>query len=284
MELNVSVRSVTQLLLSMLSMLVCTPQINAAEDNAPTLGISAAHWPPYIYHQNDVLTGEDYEVLKQVLAHMHYDLQSYPLPERRVGEQIARGGIDIVVGAARNEDRQRNNLFSIPYRAEFIGFAYLPERASEFAGKTLFQLLSEGHTLALNTSGWYGSEFEEKIASRFPKQLIHLESVKRRLAFLKRERVDLILDDTAVLQFTADSNDIALTLGNEIIQKQNVHFMFSKYSVSPEFVSQFNEVLQNYLNERPGLAAVASEVAIGEQKPSLFENMRRDETVHSQQQ
>lgn len=259
MELNVFVvKGIFRLLFSTLVMIVCCFKTCASDDVPSVLGISAAQWPPYIYHHNDRLTGQDYDLLRQVLADMQYGLQSYPLPEKRVGEQIARGGIDIVAGAARNADRERNNLFSIPYRREMIGFAYLPQRSEAFSGKTLHQLLSEGCTLALNTSGWYGRMFEETIATRFPGQLIHLDSVERRLAFLKRERVDLILDDTEVLKFNAAADDVELVISEEIIQQQNVHFMFSKYSVSPEFVSQFNKVLQSHLRERPVGTAVSS--------------------------
>ena len=258
MELNVFVVKKFNRLLGTLAFVVCCYPPFAIAENPRILGISAAQWPPYIYILNDRLTGQDYDLLRQVLAEMQYGLQSYSLPEKRVGEQIARGGIDIVAGAARNADRERNNLFSIPYRREEIGFAYLPQRREAFAGKTLRQLLNEGYTLALNTSGWYGDMFEQTIATRYPGQLIHLDSVERRLAFLKRERVDLILDDTGVLKFNAATDNIELVIGDEIIQQQNVHFMFSKYSVSPEFVRQFNEVLQSHLRERPVSTAVSS--------------------------
>lgn len=257
MEVNVfAVKRISRLLFGTLAIVICCFHTSASEGTLRTLGLSAAQWPPYIYYHNNSLTGRDYDLLRQVLAKMQYGLQSRPLPEKRVGAQIARGGIDIVAGAARNTDRERNNLFSIPYRREKIGFAYLPQRSKTFSGKTLQQLLNEGCTLALNTSGWYGKRFAETIATRFSGQLIHLDSVERRLALLKKQRVDLILDDTEVLKFNAAAEDIELVISDEIIQQQNVHFMFSKYSVSPEFVSQFNEVLRLHLNEQTDIAVV----------------------------
>lgn len=219
-------------------------------EHRKSLTTGGTAWPPYLYiTDNNEPAGEDYQLLKSVLGKLDYALESQILPERRVTQQIELGQIDVVTGAAFTPARALKNYFSVPYRKETISFAFHPSHHNEYAGKSLETLLREGKTLALNTGGWFGDWFNETVTEQYSAQLIHLDSVKRRLQFLNRGRVDLVLDDIRVISFNAEQLQLELEISNKPVNVQDVHFMFSKQSVDPGFIDKFNHVLSDYVKD-----------------------------------
>ncbi|MBU2977680.1 transporter substrate-binding domain-containing protein [Alteromonas sp. C1M14] len=218
-----------------------------------TLYLGGAPWPPYFYLQDSNRPGgTDYLLLQTILARMDYQLLPEILPEKRVTRGVNQGKIDVVLGAAYTPERAKNNYYSIPYRTETVGYGYLDGKSFPVVEKDLITRLKEGNTLALNTSGWFGDDFFYHLAQPYQSQLVHIDSVARRLEFLALGRVDLILDDTEVLAYNALKQGIDLTISEEVIQHQKIYFMFSRFSVDQDFMREFNRLLAEHLqNAQP---------------------------------
>ncbi|MEG3765962.1 substrate-binding periplasmic protein [Alteromonas sp. 14N.309.X.WAT.G.H12] len=217
-----------------------------------SLYLGGAEWPPYFVLQNqNQAAGKDYLLLKSILSKMNYALIPQVLPEKRLAHDVNQGKIDVVLGAAYTPERAQNNYFSIPYRTESIGYGYLNSGSAPPAQQDLLTRLRQGKTLALNTGGWFGEYFSSHIANPFHHQLVHIESVARRINALALGRVDLILDDKEVLAYSAKKQGIQITVSEENIQRQEVHFMFSRYSVDQQFMQTFNRLLAERLKIEP---------------------------------
>ncbi|QJR80253.1 transporter substrate-binding domain-containing protein [Alteromonas pelagimontana] len=227
---------------------VFSPSLLAAQDKVIEL-TATNNWYPYVYYDSErKVRGSDYTILKNLLNEMGYQLRASTFPERRMGRKIEQGDIEVVLGAAKNSVRSRNNTFSLPYRKETITFAYLKKHQSAYADKSLLMLLDEGHMVAINKSGWYGEWFADNVIKAYPKQIVHVESVNRRLNLVNQNRVELIVDDRQVLKANAKLLNVKnLIISETPINVQDVHFMFSKRAVTKDFMREFNAKLAEFL-------------------------------------
>lgn len=213
-----------------------------------SLYLGGAEWPPYfVLQEHNQAAGKDYLLLKSILSRMNYTLIPQVLPEKRLSYDVNQGKIDVVLGAAYTPKRAQKNYFSIPYRTEIIGYGYLAPTSSPPVQQDLISRLRLGETLALNTGGWFGDYFFSHIAIPFKHQLVHIESVTRRVDALALGRVNLILDDKEVLAYNAKKQGVQMTVSEENIQRQEVHFMFSRNSVDQQFMQTFNRLLAEHV-------------------------------------
>lgn len=218
--------------------------------NQLTMSFSKA-WLPYIYRNDEgQIAGSDGTLLRKTLQQVGYQLHAYPIPENRLKNIITDGDIDVAIAAFKNETREKSNWFSIPYRKEKVGFAYLTENKVKFQGKSIFELILKNYSLGLNNGAWYGEQFEQEVKHQHKYQCFHIEGSTRRLKMLSLGRIDIIIGDLLSMKATVKELGITnITFGEKVIFEDNIHFMFSKKRVDKTFMHQFNQALTELINQ-----------------------------------
>lgn len=213
----------------------------------PSLALAFGRdWAPYVYkNESGDADGQDYMLLNKVLASMGYKLDIVEQPEQRMTLNIEKGMVDVTLGAAQTEQRQRSNYFSIPYRSETIVFGYRKSQHPSFHSMSIYELLKKGHIVAMNHSAWFGYRFEHEIKSHYATQLMHAEGTERRMSLLDLGRVDAIIGDRQVLEVAAKKLGIDdFETAPFVINQTPVHFMFSQHRVNTDFITEFNHQLR----------------------------------------
>lgn len=210
-------------------------------------------WLPYIYkNEQGELKGLDAELLTRVLSQMNYQLELFPVPENRLREVISHGNIDVAIAAFKNEQRQKSNWFSIPYRTEKTVIAYLDNKHPEFSGKDIYTLIKGNYSVGLNNGAWYGPRFEQQIKIEHQYQCFHIEGISRRLKMLAAGRIDLIVGDHLALKAEAQALGLSNVIFSDIaVFEDDTHFIFSKKRVDQHFMRQFNSLLHQALKTSP---------------------------------
>ena len=63
--------------------------------------------------------------------------------------------------------------------------------------------------------------------------------------------MDLALDDVEVLSYNASQFEIDLVVSADAVQRQPVHFMFSKNAVDEKFMTRFDALLSQQIHTHP---------------------------------
>ncbi len=222
---------------------------SAHEEDKNVLYISVdSPWLPYLdVSDSGEIGGTDVTLLSDVLAEMGYQLKSMNIADYYQGIDAEHGRIDVSLGVFKTPKRMVNNWFSVPYRYEKVGIAFLANRSNKLTCRSsqLGKMISAGSVIVMNKSAWYGKVFEEKFMQQYRHQVFHIDGATKRLKMLKMNRADIVIGDVEVIKESANSIELEdIVICNELIFKDEVHFMFSKYAVDEEFMRKFNKSLK----------------------------------------
>jgi len=229
-------------------LLLCFPLCVAASETCPTpliLGYSG-NWPPYIQttNENDV-TGADFDILKEVLAQMNCEFATRNIPISRLLKELEQGTIDIASGASRTAARERLFYYSIPYRLEVVKLLYEEANADLGQYNDVQQILAAGYLIVLNKNAWYGKELAAIKASKLKEKLVHVEKQGTRLKLFIKRRVEGFITDELISCMTLTSQQRNKYKFHPLIINQDaVYFIFSKKTLTPNFIVEFNRQLQ----------------------------------------
>ncbi|MBU2892742.1 transporter substrate-binding domain-containing protein [Colwellia sp. D2M02] len=206
---------------------------------------STSEWYPYIYQdENGVSTGTDVELLSLILTRMGCKLEVFHFPERRALLELKLGRFDIVLGASKTADRAKEFFYSTAYRNEINKFAYRADDADITPTKSLQRLLNLNKIIAINYAGWYGEEIET--AKSKYQNFSYSPTTTNRLKMLHLGRVDAVIDDEMVLCSELQRNGYRnIVINTEVLFETPIYFIFNKESVTPEFVTEFNNTLES---------------------------------------
>lgn len=206
-------------------------------------------WAPYVYlDEEQSICGTDATLLLTVLEQMGIAVRRVDIPSQRLKIKINNGEVDIVIGAAKNKERQRKNYFSESYRSEKISYAYLKSAYIQL-NDPIEILLDTGSVVAVNLAGWFGEPFEA-LKAQYRGQLVHVEEHRRALKMLKLNRLHAMVGDRFSLMVMIE--DVAkgeMQVSNTIIHEQPVYFMFSRQKVDQQFMATFDSYLMQNLGE-----------------------------------
>lgn len=219
--------------------------------------VFSGDWYPYFYlDKQGQYSGRDLELLRKGLMRMDCELAILHLPERRISADLLSGRVDVAIAATLTEQRQKQFMFSIPYRLQTIVLVYRKSDRQTAALDTILDLVQQNKLVALNRGGWYGHEVAAVLDSKWARQLMHVETFASRLELLRRGRVDAFIDDKDTVLAEMQRNgltDLALITRPLDIAEQ--HYMFSKIKLDEAFVTEFNRQLSIIMGERPPKSA-----------------------------
>jgi polar amino acid transport system substrate-binding protein len=209
-------------------------------------------WVPYYYLDNGVLTGLDIDIVKAIGDKAGYTLDFQEMPWVRNLHSVKLGEVDLAISASKTSEREEYAYFGEPYRLEEVGMFIRKEVKNKFTFKTLKDIIGTGFRLGATRGYYYGPEFDTIVNNPEFVKLIDFTSnddTHVRKAAIKR--LDgFILDiysGTYIIKQKKLQNDIVVY--PMAIYSATIHIMFSKISIDPKIVEDFDKALLELKND-----------------------------------
>ena len=230
------------LLASMLGLWLLSPLATANSLCPSPLLVGWDDWPPYHYKAPDgTLKGFAIEVLQRVTERMHCQLQFRERPWRRQLQEIAQGEAHIAMEAYYNEERAKIAHFSDAYNPSTVTLWIRPEQT--ITASNIGSLLASGFQIGVTKDFFYGPEFEPY---RHQHNVETVLAEETNYAKLQKGRIDGFLGDRLATTWGLKQHHLEhkVKAAELTIYSAPAFFMFSKRSVSPEFIEAFNQTLR----------------------------------------
>ncbi len=207
-------------------------------------------YPPYQYmDESGQIRGLDIELLKAVAAAAKCHVSFQHLPWKRGLALLSKGLIDVGSGASKTKKRSKYAYFSVPYRDEAMSIYIQREPNKPLQFTNLTQLANSSANIGIVIGYTYGNEFSKlRTAKAFKGRLSEVLSDSINIHKLAANRIDAILieqfggaqliDQVAEVNARIQRHPLKIVTGE-------IHFLFSKKSVSKKQLGQFNQALQD---------------------------------------
>ncbi|MBO9418308.1 amino acid ABC transporter substrate-binding protein [Labrenzia sp. R4_2] len=219
-----------------------------AEDCPKTFRVGASDdYEPFSYIGADgKLTGLDLLFVQEILAEAGCAPQFVDLPFPRAVVELAAGRIDMMMFASVTAERRNFALFSAPYRNETAGLIIRARDQDKYPINEVGDLLKLNLLLAHDVGTYRGDLFETFMANpEVKKNIIQVSSSRQSLNMLVKGRINAIVEAPAAVFALAETLGVRDEIAEHpfLLWSEPVHFMFSRKTVSPEFVAQIDAVL-----------------------------------------
>lgn len=210
-----------------------------------TLSIGWEPWIPYQFQDKEgKLTGLDIDLITAIAENAGYSLSFAEIPWKRQLEYIKTGDINIVIGASKTIEREVHAYFSYPYRTESVNLYVRKDEANKFQINSLGDIVNFQFVLGVSRGYFYGDTYEELIQN--PDFKLHIEEVTNDTFNYKKllnHRIDGFLADPISFASTIEKENLLekIEAHSLTIYSTDIFIMFSKKSVSPQIVDDFNK-------------------------------------------
>jgi L-cystine transport system substrate-binding protein len=221
---------------------------NIKEAGVLNVGTEGTYAPFTFHNEEDVLTGYDVEVIKEVAKRMDLEVE---FMETQWDSMFAGLNADrfhlIANQVGINEDRKENYDFSEPYT--YSSAVLVVPKDSK--GITSFEDL-KGKKAAQSLTSNYG-----KIAEKNGAELVGVEGLAQAIELMKQGRAEATVNDKlAVLDYIKQQGDEEITIVAESDEVSEMAFTFNKDK--QELVDAINEQLKA-MKEDGTLTAISKE-------------------------
>lgn len=234
---------ITVLLLLLLSRFAC-----ATEPVDCTLRMSAeTDFPPHLIKQGQHWSGLSVELMQRLAHEVGCKLEFVHSPWLRALQLSEQGKLDILSHLSVSEQRKAQFAFIGPHHIESI---YLVGDPSKLTVPDSLQQLANGvdvGSIATLHGAYYGEEFLRlSLLPSFANQLVSISSIQDKLALLRAQRVNTILEDISVLRYWQQHQypDAARFQPLLKVYESPVYFGFSKASLSEQQLRQLSDSWQ----------------------------------------
>lgn len=233
--------------------LVVSMQFQHAVDavEKQTLIMGWEEWAPFTFKdQADQITGLDADLVKTIITGMGHDVQYRELPWKRTLHLIEKGQVHIGASAFKTEERAAYAHFSIPYQNETYIMYVRKGEATKYPQRSLKDIKNSTFRFGTLRGSVYGHTFNELMKDpKFSSKVEPVAKDEQNHLKLLSGRFDGFIQETSRLLATEKNADILSKIEPLFVVDQDaLHIMFSKKSVSAEFVHQFNQQLQTFMN------------------------------------
>ncbi|WP_428523874.1 substrate-binding periplasmic protein [Roseibium sp.] len=208
-----------------------------------TLIAGASDYRPYQKVEGNDVSGMDFEVIAVVLDKLGCALETQALPWARHLKGLEDGNVDIASPVSKTAEREAFAHFSSPY-VDAQEVLFVPA-GKEGEYSSLADFFEKGGKLGTIREYAYGGDFND-LKDKHAGQIDETDSQESNLKKLAAGRIDATLGEVFVV-----SEDIKrLGLGdkvaasNVVISSDASYIMFSKKSVSEDFVTAFSDQMQ----------------------------------------
>lgn len=219
-----------------------------------SLTLAAENWPPYSYlsPQNNKVIGLSTEIIEKVLKNMDVSITYNNIyPWARAQQEVFKGNIDAAYTASYSTERDKFCYFPVEaiIESDWVLFIHSSEKSrlkfSDYADLTDKSIgLVRGYNypkafktfISDNSNLQYVSDEVQNINKLLHQRFDYMPAVKETVLFLSAQTPIL-------LQKHASSKLYAFP---KTIKKAKFYLMFSKKTVSAEFVQQFSSALAEF--------------------------------------
>ena len=207
--------------------------------------------PPYSsINEDGVVTGFYVDLLQTALKKMGCVTKLVEMPWARALIELEAGRLDILPGALFKVDRTRFALFSIPVNNSPNILFMKTSAIEKFQLKNLDGILNSNFRLGAQIDVSYGAGFDQLLKN--PAFSKHISSIRNRdngWKMLEIDHIDgLIADEATGLIELQNLRLGALIVKSKIITSNEPGTVaFSKKTVDPVFVENFNKVIKEMI-------------------------------------
>lgn len=198
--------------------------------------ITSGEWAPYNYVDgNGRYTGMDVELSRAIMQEAGCTLVELGrMPPSRNTYMFETGKADLMAGASRTPERERQAFFSLPYRTEtvrlFASAAVLQRYPSL---RTFADVVRERLTILAPRIGWYGAEYHGQLAQlKAGNRLSQFNEMPDGINMMAAGRAELILGDQASVSHAAARRGLKLVALPFALVDAPVHMMFNRKTMS----------------------------------------------------
>jgi polar amino acid transport system substrate-binding protein len=201
--------------------------------------------PPFIVSNSPEPSGYQIDMIRWIAAELNCELKFIELDWANSLRGIEAGTIDIIGRSSLTIQRQQWAHFSIPYSSEVLVLNIRKGEKEKYRGLGLEALLQQGFKLGVLKEAYYGASIE-RLQRTFIANLFEYAFAIDLLIALERNEIDGFFEAPFILdsEIMSDTGQRNLEEYPIEIVTGELHFMFSKKSVAPEFVESFNQTLQ----------------------------------------
>lgn len=211
---------------------------------------SATNMPPYSYlNAQQELTGFRIEFIQQVFGRLGCKLEILTdSPWKRSLMLLENGEMDMLMNASKSAEREVYAWFSAAFEQEKVAlYVKTDPHYHQPMVLSLQDIVSRGLNIGVIRGNYYGEQFATMLQqSDLSSHVVEAIDKPSLYALLLKDRVQLYLDyypnGQLALRDEKLDNQIMLHPMPPMVIGQ-VHFMFSRKSVSPAFVLRFNQEL-----------------------------------------
>lgn len=215
-------------------------------------------FPPYsdveIIRGNPQWTGFDVELLQAIERRAGYTIFADEIEWADLVQGIKTGARDIAAAATRTAEREKFALFSVPYRTETM-VLILPRGMSgtlpaDTATALVEQFKKRKFRLGVERGAAYPSEVVQAfLADPANGGLVHAMLEQDLLPALLAGRIGGYLSDRIVAATKIEELGVAASVEEHpVMVSGDIYLMFSKASVSPQVVADFNRAIEEVRN------------------------------------
>ncbi|WP_314409683.1 transporter substrate-binding domain-containing protein [Pseudomonas kuykendallii] len=230
------------------ALLFCTACVVAQAD---PLRIVSEAWAPYVYEENGVVRGLDYELTATVLERLGITHELQLLPWKRSLAEFDEGRADAILDIFRNPDREQSMVF-IDEPLSSSEFVLFYARQRPFPYSDLNSL--KGLRIGVSPGYWYSNE-----AFRQSKDFIRENAPNHAANFgkLMLGRVDMVLIERRVGLYLAQQMGILdqLDYHRQLISHDDLYLALRRTPEFERLAARFTVELRRLKAERAATPA-----------------------------
>ncbi|WP_462170327.1 substrate-binding periplasmic protein [Pseudoalteromonas xiamenensis] len=198
-------------------------------------GVQAQKNPELGWH------GLDVDFAKALLEKAGCKYRFVSTPWGRAIKMLELGDLDLVLSVSDNPKRRAFAYFVGPQRMENIVFAVHRDAPVEL--NSMEQLFALDRPVAIQRGAFYGQNFETHLAAlKDPEQqFIYVADNNVKINLLKNQRISGFLEEKYNLLYQIENNPnfSEVRINTFIVNQEPVYYAFSKKSITPEQLTQF---------------------------------------------
>ncbi|MDO6835295.1 ABC transporter substrate-binding protein [Pseudoalteromonas carrageenovora] len=210
-----------------------------------SVGAHDAFWPPYVMGISGQLQGKEVDALTIIFKDSPFCFEIKMLPNsKRAFTELRHGRIDIGWAASYTSERAKYAHYTKAYRTEVMRL--YENKNNQHTVKSLADIFNQGLTIGANFGSYYGAEFEQ-YKTTHKGQIEYTSATSKRFEMLNKQRIDFAIEDELVgTYFSKRAKNIVAMPNFNAINKDDIHLMLSKKTVSVDEVKVINQlILQN---------------------------------------
>ncbi len=206
-------------------------------------------WEPYQYlTPDDKVQGLEIDLITAMADQVGCQVDFVQHDWMHLLQGIKDGSIDMLGGASETEQRKSFAYFSAPYRHESFVLYVRSSDVEKYNSQTLTQLLDNQFRVGVTEDYIYGDQVSDiQDEEKYQPLIVTVPITEVNYYNLIQNNIDGFLEDPFVAGYTIKRKGLSSQINATDIEVNSgyVSIMFSKASVKPETVEQFNQALES---------------------------------------